>query len=191
MKNTNEQKMELNFQTVESAPKISSDILDVTIKGFGFAPNLYSLMANNPALLDAYTYAYNTFRKNSGLTPVEQEVVFIAAAVENECHYCVAAHSFVADNMSGVPKEVTDNLRDRTEISDSKLNALTVFTQALVKERGWVSKEQIKPFIKAGYTKNDILAVITGIGVKTMSNYFNHIMYVPVDEAFSGRVWTS
>lgn len=189
MKKQNEQKMELDFQTVESAPKVSSEILDATIKGFGFAPNLYALMANNPALLDAYTYAYKTFRENGGLTPVEQEVVFMAAAVENNCQYCVAAHSFVADKMSGVPTEVTDALRDRAVISDPKLNALTVFTQAVVKDRGWVSKEQIEKFLKAGYTKNDILAVITGIGVKTMSNYFNHIMYTPVDEAFAGRVW--
>ena len=40
MKKQNEQKVELDFQTVESAPKISSEILDATIKGMGFAPNL-------------------------------------------------------------------------------------------------------------------------------------------------------
>jgi len=189
MKKVNEQKMELNFQTVESASKISSDILDATIKGLGFAPNLYALMANNPALLDAYTYAYATFRENGGLSPVEQEVVFIAAAVENECHYCVAAHSFVADKMSKVPAEVTDVMRNNTTIGDSKLQALSEFTKAVVRERGWVSKAKIEDFLNAGYSKNDILAVITGIGVKTMSNYFNHIMYTPLDDAFSERAW--
>jgi len=189
MKKQNEQKLELDFQTVESAPKISSEILNATIKGLGFAPNLYALMANNPALLDAYTHAYDTFRANGGLNQIEQEVVFMSAAVENECHYCVAAHSFVADKMSKVPADVTDAIRNRTEIGDSKLRALSEFTQAVVRERGWVCKEQIKTFLDAGYTKNDILAVITGIGVKTMSNYFNHIMYTPLDEAFAARVW--
>ncbi len=185
----NEQKLELDFQTVESAHQISSEILDNTIKGLGFAPNLYSLMANNPALLDAYTHTYNTFRNNSGLNGVEQEVVFLSAATENECHYCVAAHSFVADNMTHVPEEITEAIRNRTEIKDQKLKALSNFTKAMVKERGWISKDQVEEFLNNGYTKNDVLAVITGIGAKTMSNYFNHIMYTPLDDAFKESAW--
>jgi len=186
-----EQKLELDFQTVESSHQISSRILDNTIKGLGFAPNLYSLMANNPALLDAYTHSYNTFRNNGGLNPVEQEVVFLSAAAENECQYCVAAHSFVADNMTLVPKEITESIRSGTEIKDNKLKALSNFTKNMVKERGWVSKNQIEEFLNSGYSKKDILAVITGIGVKTMSNYFNHIIHTPLDEVFKGSAWNT
>lgn len=185
----NEQKLELDFQTVESAPEISSTILNETINGLGFVPNLYSLMANNPALLDAYTHTYNTFRANSGMTGIEQEVVFLSASVENECHYCVAAHSFVADKMTHVPSVITEAIRNGKEINNPKLKALSTFTKAMVKERGWISKKQVVDFLNSGYTENDILSVITGIGAKTMSNYFNHIMSTPLDEAFQGRAW--
>ena len=81
-------------KTIESAAPLASTILQGTKDAMGFVPNMYGLMANNPALLDAYTYTYKTFRANSGFTPIEQEVIFLSVAYENECDYCVAAHSF-------------------------------------------------------------------------------------------------
>lgn len=187
----NEQKMDLEMLSVEDAAEVSGKILERTIKGMGFAPNLYSLMANNPALLDAYTHSYETFRKNGGLSPVEQEVVLLSAAAENECHYCVAAHSFVADKMSNVPTEVTDAIRSDEVINDPKLSALSKFTRQVVKQRGWIEKNDLTAFFESGYDQKAVLAVITGIGVKTMSNYFNHIMHTPLDEAFLERKWES
>lgn len=56
---------------------------------------MYKSMGNNPALLDAYIYSYNSFRANSGFNSVEQEVVFLSVAYENNCEYCMAAHSFI------------------------------------------------------------------------------------------------
>ena len=66
---------------------LSQGILDNTKKTLGFVPNMYHKMANNTALLDAYTYTYNSFRVNSGFNSVEQEVVFLSVAYENNCEY--------------------------------------------------------------------------------------------------------
>ena len=52
------------------------------------------------------------------------------------------------------------------------------------------TEEDLEAFPEAGYTVIHILGVITAIGVKTLSNYFNHIFHTPVDEAFKGRVWS-
>ena len=189
MENIKTKVLELEPQTIESATKISSDIMDTAKKTFGFIPNMYSLMANNPALLDSYTYSYKSFRANSGFNPVEQEVVFLSISYENECDYCMGAHSFVADKMSKVPEEVTDAIRNGEEIPDTKLAALSKYTRATVTKRGRVSEEDINQFLDAGYTKENILGVVTAIGLKTMSNYFNHITDTPLDDAFSERAW--
>ena len=61
------------------------------------------------------------------------------------------------------------------------------FTDAV--KRGLPSEDDINNFVSAGYTEENILGVIYGIGVKTMSNYFNHVYKTPVDEAFQGRTW--
>lgn len=183
-------KMTLESKTVATADAISAEIMDQTQASLGMIPNMYGLMANNTALLDGYRHAYDSFRKNSGFTPPEQEVVFLSVAFENECDYCMAAHSFVADNMTKVPVPVTDAIRDNTDIPDAKLKALSLFTRAVTSTRGLPSASAIDDFLSAGYTENNILGVIAGVGIKTMSNYFNHIFNTPVDDAFAGRSWT-
>lgn len=177
-------------KTIESASEISAKIMETAKKGLGFVPNMYGLMANNDALLEGYTSSYNSFRANSGFSPPEQEVVFLSVAYENACTYCVAAHSFVGDNMTNVPKEVTDAIRNNTEVPDIKLKALSLFTRAMTVKRGNPSQEDVDSFLNAGYAQNHILGVIAGIGVKTFSNYFNHVAQTPVDEIFAERVWT-
>jgi len=83
--------------------EVSNNILEETKAKLGFTPNMYFTMGQNASLLDSYAYAYNSFRVNGGFTPVEQEVILLSVAFENQCQYCMAAHSFVADKMTMVP----------------------------------------------------------------------------------------
>lgn len=137
--------------TVESADPISKNYLEDAKKKMGMIPNMYAGMVNNTALIDGYIHAYNSFRANAGFTPPEQEVVLLSVAVENSCEYCVAAHSFVGDNMSKVPKEVTDAIRDGETVQNDKYRALSEFTKAVVAKRGRPSDEEIEAFLEAGY----------------------------------------
>lgn len=180
----------LEPKTIENADPISKPLLEGSLKSLGMVPNMYAGMANNPALFDGYLHAYKSFRANAGFTPPEQEVIYLSVAVENECDYCVAAHSFIGDNMTQVPKEVTDAIRNGERVPDEKYRALSQFTQAVVAKRGRPSEEEIENFLQAGYTQNHILGVIAGVAVKTFSNYFNHIFETPLDEAFQARAWS-
>lgn len=178
----------LKLENIEVA-KLSKEIFDKTEKGLGFVPNMYKSMGNNPALLDAYTYSYNSFRANSGFSAVEQEVVFLSVAYENNCQYCMAAHSFVGDIMTKVPVEVTNAIRDGKQISDVKLAALSKLTRSLTANRGNIAQEEINEFLAKGYEEAHVLGIIAGIAVKTMSNYSNHNTHPEVDAAFAGRIW--
>ena len=71
----------LKLENLPVSQKIT-EIFDVSKKNLGFIPNMYLKMGTNTALLDSYIYAYNSFRANSGFTPVEQEVVFLTIAHE-------------------------------------------------------------------------------------------------------------
>ena len=46
-------------------------------------PNMYSNMANAPALLSTYSHGYKLFRSESGFRPIEQEVIFLTISYEN------------------------------------------------------------------------------------------------------------
>lgn len=154
----------------------------------GMVPNMYAAMANLPALLDAYSHGSELFRSKGGFTPVEQEVVLLSISRENECHYCVAAHSFLADKAQ-VPAEVTEAIRSDDSIPDAKLEALRSFTQLMVRSRGNPIDEDARRFLGAGYSEQHILGLILAVGVKTLSNYTNHIFHTDLDAAFAQRRW--
>ena len=181
--------MNLKKVTLENADEVTKPILQATKDQMGMIPNMFAFMANNPAQLDAYTKTDTTFRQNSGLTPKEQEVVLLSVAVENKCTYCVAAHSFIGKNQSGLTDDELDTLRNKQKLADKKLEALHQFTQRMMEKRGFADESDREALFNAGYDEKTILGVVTGIGLKTLSNYFNHQAETPLDEAFATFEW--
>ena len=155
----------------------------------GMVPNMYAAMANFPPLLEVYQHGSELFRSQSGFTPAEQQVVLLAISRANESHYCVAAHSALA-HKAGVPDQSIDAIRSDRPIADAKLEALRSFVRTMVRTRGNPTKEDTERFLRAEFSEEQILGVILAIGVKTLSNYTNHIFHTEVDAAFASRRWT-
>ena len=179
----------LSAVTIETAPDEAKMILEKALEQVGFIPNMYSNMANLPGLLDTYLAGYGAFREKSEFTPAQQEVVFLTISRDNECHYCVAAHSMIADTMSDVPSDVTDAIRTNNAIDDPSLAALHDFTHHLLLTQGRPSNDAVTKFLNADYNEKQILAIILAISVKILSNYTNHIFDTDVDAMFQSRVW--
>lgn len=183
-------RMTLEKCTLENADERRKPIIEDVVRKSGRLPNMYANMINSPGLLETYLHGYELFRKESGFTPVEQEVIFLTISYENGCEYCMAAHSVIADHMSKVPKEVTDAIREGRQIGDEKLSALSTFTSTMFISRGRPTAEDVQPFLKAGYSERQILEIILALAVKTLSNYSNHLFHTEVDPMFASRVWT-
>lgn len=166
-----------------------SEILSNTQKGLGFIPNMYAEMSNSETLIGAYTSAYNYLRKSSILSMKEQEVVLLSVSHLNDCEYCMAAHSFVGEKMSGLSEEELQTIRKGASLEDSKLAALQQFTIKMMQKRGWVDQHDLDLFLGFGYTKKHVLDIIAAIGIKTMSNYFNHLNQTNLDDMFKDHAW--
>lgn len=181
----------MNDFTIHSAlqaPAKAQPLLTAVQQKYGFVPNLFGMLAEAPATLESYI-ALGGALENSSLSPAEQQVVLIATSVENGCTYCVAAHSLVAKNMLKVDAAIVDAIRNKTAIPDTKLQALAEFTRAVIESRGKVNSKTLEDFIKTGYTKQQVLEVILGIAMKTLSNYANGVMNTPLDDAFKPEAW--
>jgi uncharacterized peroxidase-related enzyme len=180
---------ELSVLSEARAAERPRELMEKTRQQLGFVPNMYGVMANEPAMFEAYVSGYGAFRKESGFTPVEQEVIFLAVSRANGCEYCMAAHSLVAEKMTRVPADVTQALRDGQPIGDAKLAALAGFTRRMVEARGRPEKHEIATFLAAGYSERNILGIIFAIGIKTLSNYTNEVFRTPLDPVFAGWEW--
>jgi len=168
---------------VDTAPEGSRPLLEKVQKSFKFIPNLYGAFANSPVLLEGYLGLEGTFEKGS-LSAVERQIVLLAASVQNSCKYCTAAHSTVLKAFLHVPAEVVTAVRSNLPVSDARLNALVALTKETVSERGYVRAQTIENFIAAGYRKEQVLEILIGVALKTISNYLDHISPSELDQAF-------
>jgi AhpD family alkylhydroperoxidase len=171
-----------------TAPKQSRPMLAGAQRRLGFVSTLAGVMAESPQLLAGYNALSEQFFSSS-LPADAKHIVAITASVVNECHYCVAAHSTMALRQGVEPGTVT-TLRAGKPLDDTKLEAVHTFTHAVVTNRGWVDTDQVDAFLAAGYTHRHVLDVLLGVGMKTLSNYTNHIADTPLDPAWAAQEWT-
>lgn len=180
----------LHAVDVNTATDTQKPLLDQAIKQVGFIPNMYANMVNVHAVLSTYLHGYGLFRKESGLKPAEQEVVFLAISLANGCDYCTAAHSMIADKVSGVPADVLTAIRTHTPIPDTRLAALYAMASELVRTHGRPQATTVQAFLDAGFQDQHALYIILAAGVKTLSNFSNHAFGTALDEQFAGYAMT-
>ncbi|GAA2972729.1 MULTISPECIES: carboxymuconolactone decarboxylase family protein [Streptomyces] len=170
-----------------SAPEASRPIVENTQKGFGFLPAPVAYMAESPELLESFMSGNAAFNKTT-LSQLEREVFILTMATKVQCHYCVAMHSAMLTK-TGADQELIQALRDRKPLQDSKLEAMRVFTLAVMEGHGHVAPETMEAFLSAGYAKRNALEVVLGLGVYTISTYANRMTEAPLDDAFASFAW--
>ena len=180
--------MDFTIYSIETAPQDSKAALIHAKETFSFIPNLEGVCAESPALLKGGMALWDLFQSSS-FSAIEQQVIYLTINYENECHYCMAAHTGLA-KLEGVSPEDIEALRNGQPLTDPKLQALRHFTQRMVQARGWVEEDELETFMAAGYTKQQVLEVILGIAVKVIHNYTNHIAQTPLDKAFKPYAWS-
>ena len=171
----------------DTAPEASKPLLAESQKAFGRLPGLHKVLAESPQAYEGYQVLHKLFTETD-FDAEELTVVWQSINVENECHYCVPAHTGIAKMMK-VSDEISDALRNETALPTPKLEALRTFTIKMVRSRGNVTEAEMKTFFDAGYSHRAVLDVILGIAQKTISNYVNHVAETPVDEVFQPLAW--
>ncbi|VXB84564.1 carboxymuconolactone decarboxylase family protein [Maribacter litoralis] len=178
----------LKVHDIESSPEGSKPLLENSLKAFGMVPGLHGVLASAPKALEGYQVLHQLFTETS-FNNDELTVVWQTINVEHACHYCVPAHTGIA-NMMKVDEAITEALRNETPLADEKLEALRTFTLSVVRNRGNVTQEDLDAFYAVGYGEQQVLEIILGLAQKTISNYTNHIANTPVDDAFKKFEWS-
>jgi AhpD family alkylhydroperoxidase len=178
--------------TIDTAPEASRARLAKVQQDWGFVPKLHGNLAESPLALEAYDTLFGLVASKTTLSPVEVQVVYQAINVFHECEYCTAGHTYLS-RLVKMDETTIAALRNGEPIADARLQALRLFTEAVVRVRGRVSDVAVDDFLAVGFTKGNVLEVVTIAATKTISNYTNHITKTE-KEAFMadpGLAWVS
>ncbi len=168
----------INTLTFEQAAPATQEIFTALKKKVGMVPNLYATLGHSPAALKAILDFGETLGSGE-FTPQEVESIALAVGQENDCGYCLSAHSAIG-KMVGFSEEETLQLRQGS-IQDPKLSALTQLAQAIVVTRGRPDQALLDNFFNAGYSKAAFAELIGFVALNTYTNYFNHIAQTEID----------
>lgn len=165
--------------SMDTAPEASKSKLEEVKKAWGFVPTLHGTLAESPVALEAYDTLFGLVAKSS-FSPAEQQVAYLAINVFNECEYCTAGHTYLA-RAAKLDEAAIQALRSGAPIANEHLQALRLFAEAVVRDRGFVGDAVVEAFLAAGFTKAQVLEVVVIAATKTMSNYVNHITHTPLE----------
>ncbi|QXD14281.1 carboxymuconolactone decarboxylase family protein [Rhodocaloribacter litoris] len=168
---------------METTTQQAQHILDTVQQKYGFVPNLYREMAaHSPAVAEVYLQA-NEAADGISLTPQETQAVILAVSAYNDCHYCTKAHRTVG-KMVGLPEDEIDAILGGDLPRDERLRSLVHATRLTLDKRGWLSDEDLEALASRGISRGQVYEIVALIGIKTISNYVNHIAHTEVDPQF-------
>jgi uncharacterized peroxidase-related enzyme len=153
-------------------------LLDNVKAALGVTPNLTRVMANSPAVLEAYLNFSAALRRGS-LGAKLREQIALAVAEENGCDYCLAAHSLLGKQAGLTADDVLDARRARA--TDPRSDAAVTFARLVVEERGRVTDAQLARLREAGFGDGDIAEIVAEVALNLFTNYVNHVAETEVD----------
>jgi AhpD family alkylhydroperoxidase len=175
--------------TIESAPPAARRSMRGVAREFGYLPAGVARMAGSPQLLDGFLRLNGMFERSS-LAPLDREVIVMTLATRNGCHICVAMHTARLTRL-GAGADLITALRAAAPLPGGRLEALRVFTLRVLDTAGDVGDEAVRAFLAQGYTSQNALEVVLGIGTYTMSTLANRMTGAPVDDQLSAFAWHS
>jgi AhpD family alkylhydroperoxidase len=169
--------------TVDSAPSGSRRFMVATQNHLGYLPAATARWAASPHLLEGFG-KLNAIFEDGTLDPAAREVVVMTIATRNGCHICVAMHTARLTGL-GVPADIIASLREASPLADRRLEAVRVFTLRVLDTAGDVGDDALRAFFTSGYTGQNALEVVLGIGTYTMSTLANRLTGAPLDDQLS------
>jgi AhpD family alkylhydroperoxidase len=160
----------------------AADVFEAVTARFGFVPNLIREMARSPAVARVYLGGQQAMA-GASLSAKEQQIVQLAVAVYNECPYCRAAHRGGCRQAGVAPADI-DLVEKGSLPEDRRLRSLVSATWQVLDTRGWLGPADQASLETEGIDRVQLYEVVALVGLKTISNYVNHIAHTAIDSQF-------
>jgi uncharacterized peroxidase-related enzyme len=149
------------------------------VKGkIGMVPNLFSTFAQAPAVLNA-NLAFSDALATGRLTAAQREIVALATAQINECHYCLSAHTLLGKGAGLSPAQIAGARGGKADNAFD--NALAMLAANIVQTRGQISNDDLASARAAGLDDGHIVEVIGNVAHNILTNYTNNVAQTDID----------
>jgi uncharacterized peroxidase-related enzyme len=156
----------------------SKELLEALQSKLGAAPNILRTMAHAPYVLEGYLALSGALAKGT-LSSKLMEQIALLVAQKNTCHYCLAAHTALGKG-HGVSAQEAKNTR-LAKSADAKTQAVLSFTSRLLDKKGEVSEGDMSLLRIAGFYDNQIIEIISVIGLNMFTNYLVKVAGTEID----------
>lgn len=160
------------------APDAHAELLDRVQRRLGRVPNLYERMSHAPAALQGYLAMHEQLGRGT-LGARQREQLALLVAQENDCTYCVSAHTFRGTRIGLTGDELAATRR--AESADPHTEALLVLARELIRTRGRIGDDTRRAVAAAGVTDAEAGEVVAHVALNTLSNYYNHLARPELD----------
>ena len=173
----------------EQAQGRANELLATVEKAFGVVPNAAKLMANSPAVLDAFL-ALSTAMSGAKIGDKLHTQIKLAASEANACTYCTSILSAIAPR-SGLT--ASDLVEGRSaSAKDARTDAALKFAAAVLETKGKVSDDDLRVVRKAGFGDTEIVEIVASVVVGCFTNFLNNVAETALDfpkaEPLAGHV---
>lgn len=169
----------LNIPSLEQSPAASRPLLDAVQQQLGVVPNLFRLVGNSPAALEGHLGLSKALGKSSiGLATGGR--IALAVAQFNECAYCLAAHTYLGQNLIKLSDaEMQANRAGGS--NDAKAAAAVRFAVQVAQSRGAVSDAELQAVKAAGFSEAEVVEIVQHVVLNIWTNYINRLADTAVD----------
>lgn len=168
--------------TVETIQVESKTVLEQVEKKYGFVPNVLKEISLSPVALQVYLQG-QALMEGASLNNIEQGVIQYIISLENDCNYCSVAHKALL-KMEGMAVQDLEILKSGGKLQNNRLQILVDLTRLIIDKQGWLTTAELASFESRQVTRRQVVEIVTLIGLKTITNYVNHMVQTPLDEQF-------
>ena len=168
----------INPVEISNADSQTQATLNEVKDKLGMVPNLFSTFAQAPVVLNGYLQLSDSLG-NGQLSARQRELIAMAVAQQNECEYCLSAHTAIGQSVGLTEQEL--NLARGGSAVDNVDNLIVKFAVEIVKTRGGINSEQLDALRETGINDTLIMEVIGNVALNILTNYTNRIAVTDVD----------
>jgi uncharacterized peroxidase-related enzyme len=165
--------------TIDAAPDASRLLLEGVEKQLGVVPNLFRVVANSPAALEAYVAIVGALGRGDLPAPTRERIA-LAVAEFNGCSYCLSAHSYLGKRVAKLDDaEIAANRRGTS--NDRQAAAAVRFAVEVLRHRGHVSDDDLDALKAAGYDDGQVVEIVMHVALNVWTNYMNEVAQTEID----------